>query len=305
MIESKDKQAFSANPGVFLETTIKHFVHTSPANRLPAFDDDNIYDEPLVGFADGDDPIFTEYKRIIGPFHLTPREVLDGHFRDKGIARSQPRKVSVISFILPIAYATRLSLRRETVVPSLRWNHTRWLGEELMHQLSAHAVAILEELGCQAVAPDVAGFYQSIETPQGRASNWSQRHAAYAAGLGTFSLSDGFITPKGIAHRCGSIVTDAAIEATPRIYRDHMANCPFYLDKSCRACVERCPADAITEAGHDRLKCREYLFAQREQLKEMGRDEGFMGRYMGCGLCQVKVPCESRIPARAAGKNLK
>jgi len=38
----------------------------------------------------------------------------------------------------------------------------------------------------------------------GPASSWSERHAAYAAGLGTFSLNDALITPKGIAHRLGS-----------------------------------------------------------------------------------------------------
>ena len=32
-------------------------------------------------------------------------------------------------------------------------------------------------------------------------------------------------------------------------------------------------------------------------LKELGRTEGYYGRYLGCGLCQTKVPCEDRIPA--------
>ena len=32
------------------------------------------------------------------------------------------------------------------------------------------------------------------------------------------------------------------------------------------------------------------------QAKEMASTEGFMGRYLGCGLCQTKVPCESQIP---------
>jgi len=57
-----------------------------------------------------------------------------------------------------------------------------------------------------------------VNLSDGLASNWSQRHIAYAAGLGTFSLSDGFITPKGIAMRCGSVVCDAALSPTLQVY---------------------------------------------------------------------------------------
>jgi epoxyqueuosine reductase len=39
------------------------------------------------------------------------------------------------------------------------------------------------------------------------ASSWSERHAAYAAGLGTFGLCDGLITARGKAVRFGSIIS--------------------------------------------------------------------------------------------------
>jgi hypothetical protein len=35
-----------------------------------------MWNEPLVKFDDADDPIFNEYKSIIAPTHLTPREAL-------------------------------------------------------------------------------------------------------------------------------------------------------------------------------------------------------------------------------------
>ena len=55
---------------------INTFVRTSPLNRMPGNEEMKIFDKPLVRFADGDDPIFTEYKTIIAPVHMTPREVL-------------------------------------------------------------------------------------------------------------------------------------------------------------------------------------------------------------------------------------
>lgn len=304
ILETTYKQ-LEADPSRFIRTAIEEFVATSPANRLTSFENDPIFNEPLVGFADGDDPIFNEYKQVIGDYHLMPREILEAHMQEKGESGKRPTRVSVISFVMPITYATRLSLRREILVASLRWNHARWQGEDMIDQLSDHLVALLQDRGYAAVVPNKAPFYKGIELPNGRSSNWSQRHIAYAAGLGTFSLSDGFITPKGMAMRCGSVVTSLALQPAPRIYKNHLANCLFYLDRSCTVCIERCPAAAITEAGHDKVKCREFLMnEQRAILKRMGREGGFMGRYLGCGLCQVKVPCESRIPPKVRGMNL-
>lgn len=305
MINNPDQ--FKANPSLFLDKTIKEYVASSSYNRFPSFKNDPIFDEPLVGFANGDDAIFQEYKRgkIIGDFHLTPREVLERHVQQKeGESNKKPANLSVISYVLPITLETRLSLRRETQVVSLRWNHTRWQGQNLINELSKFVVFSLETLGYNAVAPEQSSFYELKELPGGLASNWSQRHIAYAAGLGTFSLSDGFITPRGLAMRCGSVVCDAVIFPTPRLYENHLANCLFYRGGSCQRCIERCPAEAISQKGHDKKRCREYLqIEQKRLLKVLGREEGYIGRYLGCGLCQTKVPCEAGIPPDISVKN--
>jgi epoxyqueuosine reductase len=123
-------------------------------------------------------------------------------------------------------------------------------------------------------------------------SNWSERHIAYAAGLGTFGLCDGLITPVGKAMRCGSVVARLALAATPRVYRDHHAYCDFFAEKRCAACVERCPVGAISEQGHDKARCLDYLDQVRRELIEP--QFGFSTD--ACGLCQTSVPCESHIP---------
>jgi epoxyqueuosine reductase len=295
--EQSTTENFESSPALLLEKFIKDFVRSSTMNRLLAFDHLPVFEEPLIGFADGDDSLFEEYKTIIADFHLTPREALGQHLTDaRGIKSPHLNKVSVISYVLPIAKQTRLSNRRQTEGPSLRWNHTRWLGQEFIFELSHQIVSRLEELGHRAVAPELASFFKIHRQPRGMASNWSQRHIAYATGLGTFSLSDGFITPRGIAHRCGSVVTDLRIPPTPRTYPNHLSNCLFYVDKSCRRCIERCPDGAITESGHDKEKCRQILFEHQRPWIEGIHGEGYIGQYAGCGLCQTGVPCESNIP---------
>jgi epoxyqueuosine reductase QueG len=200
---------------------------------------------------------------------------------------------TVICWILPITRATRESNRREERMPSLAWALTRAHGERFNTLLRMHLVELYRFLGVQAVAPLLSGMWRPVkETPVGMASTWSERHAAYAAGLGTFSLSDGLITEKGIAHRCGSVITEEVIPPTPRSYADPWSNCLYFREGGCGLCIPRCPAGAISWQGHDKDKCQEYVYGTLRN--SAGQLYGIMET--GCGLCQTSVPCESRVP---------
>ena len=295
MLSVKEKELILAEPARFVEEEIKAFAATAPANRLSFIPNHIIFDEPLVRFAAGDDPIFTEYKTIIASTHLTPREALARACNKS--PEDMPERLSVISWILPITEKTCKSNRSERLAPSRLWSHTRWYGEKFNDAMRKYVVELLGGAGYLAAAPVLQHYFKTDKNEKGPYSNWSERHIAYAAGQGTFSLSDGFITERGIAHRCGSVVTDLLLPASPRIAENHLSNCLFYVDGSCNACVVRCPAGAITEQGHDKIKCRAYLesIGYYTALKEGYDNEKSVA---GCGLCQTKVPCEYRIPAK-------
>lgn len=287
------------NPAAFLETSIKEYVATSPNNRMPDSPEEPIWDEPLVGFSNGDDPLFQDYKTIIGSFHMTPREALERHLKKKALGYYSPEAISVISYFLPSTKLTRVSLRQESEICSLRWNHTRWFGQEFNFRLQRHLVTLLEGMGYHAIAPEQEAWFEVKRDLPGLvcASSWSQRHVAYVAGLGTFSLNDSFITAKGSAGRVGSIVCNIPIDATPRLAKDYRENCLFASEGTCGTCIKRCPADAVNENGHDKVKCNNYLYKIMPKLvQEQGRTENFAGAYIGCGFCQTGVPCEGRIP---------
>ena len=291
---------FEEEPAHFIEEFINTDLAASPENRLCFIDDSPIFEEPLVGFADGEDSLFYEYKKIIGPFHLTPRETLEQslsftpHKLNKEIG-----DISVICWALPISKRTRASNAMKDAWPSLRWAHTRYYGEKFNENLRRRLVTFLTEKGYFAIAPMLSPLFRRFDNhPDGPTSNWSERHALYVAGMGTFSLSDGFITPRGKAMRCGSVVINLRLPPTPRKYRSHTENCPFYTDKSCGVCIDRCPAGAITVSGHNKNQCNNY---QLEHFGYLRRACGM--EVVGCGLCQTRVPCESRIPPAAAQKN--
>jgi len=278
------------DPAAWIHSVVREFVLQSPLNSLQNPQKEKAWDEPLVGFSRGDDPLYQAYKEHVGPFHWTPLEAFQLAFPEASVAADQ---LAVISWVLPQTEATKADHRKETTYPSERWARSRVFGEEFNDALRRHVAARLSEEGFPAIAPCLSPSWKMTKAGKyGFASTWSERHAAYASGLGTFGLSDGLITPKGKAMRCGSVVARIQIPATSRPYQGHHAYCLYFSQGRCGACAVRCPAKAISkEKGHDKVACEKYLQVSAEYVNS---HFGFKG--YGCGLCQVRVPCESKIP---------
>ena len=274
----------------WIETVISDFIDNSPENTLQGSFQEKAFENPLVGFASGDDPLYETYKEVVGPFHWTPLEIFTETF--PGVS-ANAAELSVISWILPQTRATKADNRREDTYPAERWARARIFGEEVNVKLRNRVVDVLQKAGYEAVAPMLApGWEKKLSDKYVFASTWSERHAAYAAGLGTFGLCDGLITPRGKAMRTGSVVARVKVPPTPRPYDDHHAYCLFYSQGICGKCIKRCPVDALSKNGHDKVKCLQHLKPATEEYVKANYDfDGY-----GCGLCQVGVPCESRIP---------
>jgi len=228
---------------------------------------------------------------VVHPDHFLPGEIL------QQATSAAVKDTSVIAFALPIHPETLRSNALQTEGPSLRWNHSRWQGEIFAEALTRNLVAALEGAGGVGLAPALTPLFQVQRPPKPVASTWSQRHIAYAAGLGTFSLCDGFITSKGMGVWCGSVVTDLKLRPSEKPYGHHMANCRHHTTGKCGACVARCPSGALSEEGHDKAKCMEVLFIGQKPWLEGVHGPGYIGKYAGCGLCMTGVPCSDRIPS--------
>jgi epoxyqueuosine reductase QueG len=281
----------------WIKSLIRDFIITSPHNTMKNANEDPAWDSVLVGFASGADPIWQQFKEYVGAFHWTPWEVFSQHCPEEA---ARPGDLTVISWVLPQREAVRRANRRARKYPAEEWARIRVYGEAFNAALRQHVAKRLKETGHAAVAPMLVPNWTIVNSQRfSYASSWSERHAAHAAGLGTFGLCDGLITAKGKAMRVGSVVAKVSIEPTPRPYADHRAYCVFFYNGTCGKCIDRCPARAITVAGHDKEKCRQHLVRSRKHVKKTYKFEGY-----GCGLCQVGVPCEAGIPVRAAREAL-
>jgi epoxyqueuosine reductase len=275
----------------WIETVIKEYIDHSPENTLKNSDNDKAFETPLVGFSKGDDPLYEAYKEHVGPFFLTPWEIFATTFFEFNV---KPEELTVISWILPHNPKTKADNRKEKRVPSERWARGRIIGEQVNESLRKHVVKTLMTKGFQSVAPSLTPQFSFRISPKyGFASTWSERHAAYASGLGTFGLCDGLITPVGKAMRTASVVARIEVPPTPRPYTDHHEYCLFFTQGICGKCIKRCPAGAITEKGKDKTLCAGHLLQVTKDY--VSTHYGFDG--YGCGLCQTGVPCESKIPS--------
>ena len=273
--------AVAGDGGTWVRQAVFRAALEAPENCLSDYDGQAIYDAPVVGVADGDDPLFERFRQVVSERHA-----------------------------LPFAQEVRRS-NRGLQWPSRLYSLARNNGGALNFQLRRSLAEALRRRGWLAVAPLLTDGYDAFRSAEHTfSSSWSERHAAHAAGLGQFGLSGALITPVGANVRLGSVVTNMPLEPTPRPYGDHRAPCLASGGEGCGACIERCPVGAISGNGLDKAKCyrmrqtvrRECMDAYTGALHMLtapiarsgGKSEGYS---LGCALCQCGVPCEGRIPS--------
>ncbi|NTW66331.1 MAG: epoxyqueuosine reductase [Nitrospirae bacterium] len=279
----------------WIRTCVEDFVSRSPENTLGFSRHEKVFDRPLVGFAAGTDSLWQVYRDHIGAFYLTPADIFLASFPGSMVS---PEELTVVSWILPSTTRTRQEQAGQTRFPSERWARTRHYGELFNNALRRRLVAELANAEVQAVAPLLSPSWQrSDEGNYAPCSNWSERHAAYAAGLGTFGLCDGLITPVGKAHRTGSVIACVKVPPSERPYQDHHAYCLHFTHGTCGKCIARCPVKALSREGHDKKRCREYT---EHRMNEYMRKAFGIDNY-ACGLCQCGVPCTDHVPGPEEG----
>ncbi|SMP38629.1 hypothetical protein [Anoxynatronum buryatiense] len=257
-----------------------------------------MWQPPITGYAAGNDPLFGFLRDDIGDFYWLPSEVYDKSNPSQEL-QSHDETLTVVSIGFSQTAATKKDQAGVREIPCDKWLVTRGEWEAFIKDFCRRLVVALSDEGIEAVAVDLLPSLQRENSIRyGFASNWSHRHTAFVAGLGTFGLSEGLITRQGKAMRFTSLVVKATLPADERKYRNHQEWCAFHANGTCGACMYRCPVNAITPAGHDKNRCSDYL---NRLKKELGPSLLTQSHYIsGCGLCQTKVPCQDGIPAGLA-----
>lgn len=225
---------------------------------------------PLIVAVDATDLRFAELKKQVGSSHLLPQDLL-------------PSARSVICYFLPFATAIGRS-NKEGTYSSDEWACAYLETNQLINDLNRHIQEEMGKLGHNAaVTPATHNFDQNTLL-----SNWSHRHIAVLAGLGSMGLNRMLITDKGCCGRLGSLVSDMELNIQSAA---ESSACLYYFNQSCRKCIIRCPNGALSEGSFDRFKCYKLLL----QNVEVHQNKGYVD---ACGKCASQIPCAFSNPVQ-------
>lgn len=233
---------------------------------------------PLVGFADAFHPSILALKESIGPDHQIPTDVLS----DASIVI-----VTYVPFTNELAKSNAAAGRLASPQWALAYEETN----AMLRQLNLHLIGYLEGLGYRAAVSKEASTFDQERL----ISNWSHRHFACAAGLGTFGLNNMLITKTGCCGRLATLATNLDVVPDSPLPTEL---CLYKKNGSCRICVKRCPMGALSTTGYDRQKCYSLCRENAAIYTEFGSSyvdaTGAQANSEGsevCGKCVTASPC--------------
>lgn len=227
-------------------------------------------------------------EKVIGEF------VLQQGIDDVGFARAEdyqsPQSYAITKFLPDaksiIVLVFKVLSSCESPSKSVALNGYLDLGE--FARVSGYRVArfLESEFGAKVANIPLA---QPFEFHQDRKAiaDFSHRHAAIAAGLGSFGRHNLIIHPQfGTRVNFTSIVTNLDLQPSPK--------CDEELCSNCNLCVENCPGKALEEAGKtDVMKCMKHSLPYG-----IGADIGFWVQLLGSSPEQQKEMLMSEQYAR-------
>ena len=220
------------------------------------------YREPVIGYADTEDPLYDQLDEIIGNPQFKPEDMLTG-------ARS------VVVVFIPNSEVVFEDMKNSVLTSSV-YSESYMLTNSILDEVSEQIIRLLEEKGYHGVSDPPTENFDHVT----KIGKWSHKSNAVIAGIGTIGLNHLLITEKGCLGRLTSVVTDAPFSASPK--PDH-PYCLYYLKGRCRACIRNCPSGALCSDGRiDKRRCDSYL--EGKNCSDMQQ---------GCPKCQT-VPCALR-----------
>ena len=223
----------------------------------------SLWQEPVIKYGDVNNPLFDKLKELVDPNHYHPLDYLPGG-------------TLVLSYFLSFKKEVAESNVDGKLISepwALAYEHSNKMSAYINEELCKY----IKSIGYDACPPRDAGMI-SDGNPRSR---WSQRHVAYVCGHGTFGLNNMLISDKGCVGRYYSVVTSLPIEADPVVTEER---CLYKKSGSCKLCVKRCVADALTVGEFRRLKCLDQCNINEETYPAAG----------ACGKCVVGLPCSFR-----------
>ena len=237
---------------------------------------DNLWREPIIKIISAGEKTLVLLKELISKEavsaeHLMPNEIL-------------PNAKSIICFFIPFQESI-VNSNINGKMASVEWGMAYVKTNELIKTINDNIEILMKQSGHKTgKIPATHNF--DVEK---LISNWSHRHIAYIAGLGTFGINNMLITENGCCGRFGSIITDFEFKELNENDKTG-EKCLNKINGSCGVCQGKCITNAYEENKFNRQKCYDQCLKNLEHHKSIGYADM-------CGKCLVGLPCSTREPA--------
>ena len=230
----------------------------------------NYWKEPIIEIISVKNPELNVLKKIISNDHLLPYDIL-------------PEARSIISFFIPFQDII-VNSNIGGIMASKEWSIAYIKTNELIKIINDKIEELMKQNGYKTgKIPATHNFDKNKLI-----SNWSHRHIAYIAGIGTFGINNMLITMNGCCGRFGSIIISYEFKEYKEI-KNVKEKCLNKINGTCGICQKKCVLNAYQNNNFNRHICYEQCLKNDEYHKA----EGFS---QVCGKCLVGLPCSIKEP---------
>ncbi len=269
-----------------LETSAREFLTAAGDLNRSETDGSALYHEVTAGVQRADHPIFLRFGRMIEG-HLQPGDCFAAEHAGFHAADS----LTVVSFAFHINPRIIDDNSREPIYPSRSWFEARRKFDFLVSPFIELVRGIFPNR--RITVPLRSARYRADLSKKVPVSNWSERHVAFACGLGSFGLHGALITRMGCTHRLLSAVVEGGPGVCAEPPDDPYFNCLHFRDGGCGECISRCPVEAIVPGAHIIERC----YAHEWMTCRLRSGAIYEPGVAACGLCMCGVPCDRSSPA--------
>ena len=230
----------------------------------------NMWREPIIEIISAKNEKLKELKQIVSLEHFLPCDILPG-------------AQSVIIFFIPFE-ENIVKSNIDGTMASKEWAAAYIKTNDLIKKINDNMEELMKNSGYETgKIPATHNFNEKTLI-----SNWSHRHIAYIAGIGTFGINNMLITEKGCCGRFGSIIISYELKN----YKETGKTREKCLNKSkgnCGVCHKRCIVNAYKNNRFNRNECYKQCLENTKYNKETGYADV-------CGKCLVGLPCSLQEP---------
>jgi epoxyqueuosine reductase QueG len=246
-----------------IESTIIDYEKNNRLNKM--------WKEPIIEIISANNEKLKILKKSVSLEHFMPYNIL-------------PDAKSIICFFIPFQENIVKSNIKGTMA-SEEWAKAYIKTNDLIKTINDNIEILMGKNGYKA--GKISATTHNFDVKK-IISNWSHRHIAYIAGIGTFGVNNMLITKNGCCGRFGSIIINYELNKYKQV-NEIKEKCLNKLNGTCGVCRKKCAVNAYENGIFNRHRCYEQCLENAKYHEKIGYADV-------CGKCLVGLPCSIKEP---------